>query len=90
MWDLTIEARQAIKATVVRLLEQLRGQILQVVHFGPRARGDKGPWSDIDILTAVNPSPGPISAEEDPLRKDGIRYGHASVHQPARSAGWLS
>jgi len=53
MSHLTTEEHQAINAFVDRLYEQFPGEIVQVSLFGSKARGDSGPWSDIDILTVV-------------------------------------
>ncbi len=50
---LSAKERQAIQIFVQRLHERFPGDILQVALFGSKARGDSGPWSDIDILTVV-------------------------------------
>ena len=45
--------RQAVRIFVQRLHERFPGEILQTTLFGSKARGDSGPWSDIDILMVV-------------------------------------
>jgi predicted nucleotidyltransferase len=40
-------------ALVHQLRERLGNELLDVVLFGSKARGDSGPWSDIDILITV-------------------------------------
>jgi predicted nucleotidyltransferase len=45
--------RQAIKVFAHRLHERFPNEILQTTLFGSKARGDSGPWSDIDILMVV-------------------------------------
>ena len=45
--------RRAIQAFVHRLHECFPGEILQTMLFGSKARGESGPWSDIDILAVV-------------------------------------
>ena len=45
--------RQAVRVFVHRLHERFPGEILQTTLFGSKARGDSGPWSDIDILMVV-------------------------------------
>lgn len=50
---LSAKERQAIQVFVQRLHERFPGEIFQVALFGSKARGDSGPWSDIDILTVV-------------------------------------
>jgi predicted nucleotidyltransferase len=45
--------RQAIQVFVQRLHEHFPNDVLQVALFGSKARGDSGPWSDIDILITV-------------------------------------
>jgi predicted nucleotidyltransferase len=44
---------QAVRTFVHRLHERFPGEILQTTLFGSKARGDSGPWSDIDILMVV-------------------------------------
>jgi predicted nucleotidyltransferase len=44
---------QAVRVFVHRLHERFPGEILQTTLFGSKARGDSGPWSDIDILVIV-------------------------------------
>ena len=50
---LTEDERQAVQVFVQRLYELFPGEILQITLFGSKARGDSGPWSDIDILAIV-------------------------------------
>ena len=45
--------RRAIQVFIQRLQERFPGEILQTALFGSKARGDGGPWSDIDILITV-------------------------------------
>jgi hypothetical protein len=45
--------RDAVGAFIDRLNERFPGEVLQVTLFGSKARGDSGPWSDIDILITV-------------------------------------
>ena len=45
--------RDAVGAFIHRLNERFPGEVLQVTLFGSKARGDSGPWSDIDILITV-------------------------------------
>ena len=47
---LTVKERQAIGTFLDRLRKRFPGQVLQVILFGSRARGDSHLWSDIDIL----------------------------------------
>ena len=53
MPNLTASERRAIDAYVGRLRERFPDEILQAILFGSKARGESGPWSDIDILTIV-------------------------------------
>ncbi len=46
--------RQAIANFVDQLSKRYPKRILQSVLFGSKARGDSGPWSDIDILIIVD------------------------------------
>lgn len=50
---LTTKERRAIQVFSDRLVERFPGDILEVTLFGSKARGDSGPWSDIDILITV-------------------------------------
>jgi predicted nucleotidyltransferase len=53
MAHLMAKEGQAIRAFVGRLHESFPGEILHIALFGSKARGEGGPWSDIDILTVV-------------------------------------
>jgi len=46
--------RQAVASFVDQLCQRYQKRILQSVLFGSKARGDSGPWSDIDILIIVD------------------------------------
>jgi predicted nucleotidyltransferase len=50
---LTARERKAIRVFNHRLHERFPGEILQITLFGSKARGDSGPWSDMDILITV-------------------------------------
>jgi predicted nucleotidyltransferase len=60
---LSEEERQAIQVFVHRLHESFPGEILQATLFGSKARGDSGPWSDIDILVIVREESWPLRGE---------------------------
>ena len=60
---LEAKERQAIRALVDQLREHLGGELLDVVLFGSKARGDSGPWSDIDILITVREESWPLRRE---------------------------
>jgi predicted nucleotidyltransferase len=60
---LTEKERQAVGVFVHRLYERFPGEILQTTLFGSKARGDSGPWSDIDILTVVREESWPLRGE---------------------------
>jgi predicted nucleotidyltransferase len=51
---LTINERAALSALVTRLREQYGDQLLRVVLFGSKARGDSDSESDLDVLILVN------------------------------------
>jgi predicted nucleotidyltransferase len=67
---LTTNERQAIQAFVHRLHERFPGQILRVTLFGSKARGDSGPWSDIDILVTVPEESWSLRGEVSTLAAD--------------------
>jgi len=67
---LTEKERQAVQVFVQRLHERFRGEILQVALFGSKARGDSGPWSDIDILTVVREESWSLRGEVSTLAAD--------------------
>jgi predicted nucleotidyltransferase len=50
-------------ALVHQLRERLGNELLDVVLFGSKARGDSGPWSDIDILITVQEESWPLRLE---------------------------
>jgi len=60
---LTAKEHQAIKTFLDRLRQRYPGQILQAVLFGSKARGDSGPYSDIDILIIVEEENWPLRGE---------------------------
>jgi len=60
---LTSSERKAIDAFVERLQARFPGQVLQVTLFGSKARGDSGPWSDIDLLIVVKEESWPLRAD---------------------------
>jgi predicted nucleotidyltransferase len=64
---LTAQERRAIDALISRLCERFPGEILQVILFGSKARGDSGPWSDIDLLTVVKEESWPLREEINTL-----------------------
>ncbi len=51
---LAARERKAIQVFSHRLHEHFPGEILQIMLFGSKARGDSGPSSDIDILITVS------------------------------------
>ena len=58
--------RQAIRLFISQLGDLLSERLLCLVLFGSKARGDSGPWSDIDILV--------IGQERwDRMRRDRFR-----------------
>ena len=60
---LTAQERQAISVFVDRLHQRFPGEILQVILFGSKARGDSQPWSDIDVLAIVREESWPLRGE---------------------------
>jgi predicted nucleotidyltransferase len=60
-----LEAReqQAVRAFVSQLRDWLTDRLLDMVLFGSKARGDSGPWSDIDILIVVQEESWPLRQE---------------------------
>ena len=46
--------RQAVRVFAHQLHERFPGEILQTRLFGSKARGDSGPWSDIDITADLH------------------------------------
>ena len=50
--NLTSKEETAVNTFLLHL-QQLGGVVQQTMLFGSKARGDSGPWSDIDILTVV-------------------------------------
>lgn len=67
MPNLTAKERRAIDAYLGRLRERFPGEILQAILFGSKARGESGPWSDIDILTIVKEESWPLREEINTL-----------------------
>jgi predicted nucleotidyltransferase len=61
--QLTAKEHQAIETFLDRLHQRYPGQILQTVLFGSKARGDSGPYSDIDILIIVEEENWPLRGE---------------------------
>ena len=59
--------QRAIDAYLDRLHERFPGEILQVILFGSKARGDSDRWSDIDILTIVREESWPLREEINTL-----------------------
>lgn len=60
---LTVKEHQATETFLDRLHQRYPGQILQAVLFGSKARGDSGPYSDIDILIIVEEESWPLRGE---------------------------
>jgi predicted nucleotidyltransferase len=60
---LEAKEQQAIQSFVDQLRQRFAGEFLQAVLFGSKARGDSGPWSDIDILTLVQDESWPLRRE---------------------------
>jgi len=60
---LQVKEQQAIQTFVRQLCERFAGQLVDVVLFGSKARGDSGPWSDIDILVIVQEESWPLRRE---------------------------
>jgi predicted nucleotidyltransferase len=67
MPNLTAKERRAVDAYIRRLRERFPGEILQTILFGSKARGESGPWSDIDILTIVKEESWPLREEINTL-----------------------
>jgi predicted nucleotidyltransferase len=68
--NLNEKERQAIGAFIHRLNERFPGEILQVTLFGSKARGDSGPYSDIDILITVKEESWPLRGEISTVAAD--------------------
>jgi predicted nucleotidyltransferase len=60
---LEAQEQQAVQSFVCQLRDLLAEQLLDVVLFGSKARGDSGPWSDIDILIVVQVEGWPLRRE---------------------------
>ena len=60
---LEAQEQQAVQSFVRQLRDLLAEQLLDVVLFGSKARGDSGPWSDIDILIVVQVEGWPLRRE---------------------------
>lgn len=67
---LAAREHRAIQVFSYRLHERLPGEILQVMLFGSKARGDTGPGSDIDILIVVREESWPLRADVSTLAAD--------------------
>lgn len=67
---LTARERKAIQLFSQQLYERFPGEILQVMLFGSKARGDSDPWSDIDILVTVREESWPLRGEISALAAD--------------------
>jgi predicted nucleotidyltransferase len=52
------------------LQDHFPGEIFQATLFGSKARGDGGPWSDIDVLITVREESWPLRAEISTLAAD--------------------
>ena len=73
-----LEAReqQAIQTFIHQLHERFPGQVIQVTLFGSKARGDSGPWSDIDVLLIVREESWALRGEISELGADiSLEYG---------------
>ncbi|MGD9047480.1 MAG: nucleotidyltransferase domain-containing protein [Anaerolineae bacterium] len=67
MPKLTVKEHRALDAYLNRLRERFPGEILQVILFGSKARGDSQPSSDIDVLTVVRQESWPLREEINTL-----------------------
>jgi predicted nucleotidyltransferase len=67
---LTTKEQRAIQTFMQRLREHLADQVLQATLFGSKARGDSGPWSDVDILIMVREESWPLRARISTLAAD--------------------
>jgi len=70
VFHLTATERQAVATFVQQLHERFPGEILDVSLFGSKARGDSGPWSDVDILVTVTEESWPRRAAISTLAAD--------------------
>ncbi len=66
----TQNERQAVQVFVQRLNERFPAEIINITLFGSKARGDSGPWSDIDILTVVREESWSLRGEVSTLAAD--------------------
>ena len=60
---LKVKEQQAIQSFVRQLCGRFAEQLVDVVLFGSKARGDSEPWSDIDILIVVQVESWPLRRE---------------------------
>jgi predicted nucleotidyltransferase len=73
---LEAKEQQAIRALVHQLRERLGSELLDIVLFGSKARGDSDPWSDIDILITVRQESWPLRREISALAAGiSLEYG---------------
>lgn len=67
---LTTNEQRAVDVFLQSLQDRFPAEILQATLFGSKARGDGGPWSDIDILITVREESWPLRAEVSTLAAD--------------------
>ena len=60
---LEVKEQQAIQLFLRQLCGRFAGQLVDVILFGSKARGDSVPWSDIDILIVVQVESWPLRQE---------------------------